>query len=87
MAHCGGQSLTDCRIRGQKLPYDTAAVCLICSCKSVACGKKPGRTDPEDRILCELVGMGSPDLCIATHVYNELLASGAPGVTRLDMMG
>ena len=53
----------------------------------IACGKKPGRTDPNDRILCELVGMGSPDLCIATHVYNELLASGAPGVTRLDMMG
>ena len=37
-------------------------------------------------VLIVIAG-GLIGLCIATHVYNELLASGAPGVTRLDMMG
>ncbi|MBR0139367.1 MAG: ornithine cyclodeaminase family protein, partial [Firmicutes bacterium] len=36
----------------------------------IAAGLKPGRTNKDDRIVCELVGMGSPDLCIATEVYN-----------------
>ena len=53
----------------------------------VVCGNKPGRQNPEERILCELVGMGSPDLCIATKVYNAVLASGAEGVMHIDMMG
>ncbi len=53
----------------------------------VVCGKHPGRTNPNDRIVCELVGMGSPDLCIATHVYNLIIEKGAEGVLRLDMNG
>ena len=53
----------------------------------VVCGRRPGRTNPRDRILCELVGMGSPDLCIATLVYNAILESGAQGVLSVDMMG
>ena len=53
----------------------------------VVCGAKPGRQNAQERILCELVGMGSPDLCIATKVYNAVLADGAEGVTRIDMMG
>ena len=53
----------------------------------VVCGRRPGRTDPRHRILCELVGMGSPDLCIATLVYNAILENGAQGVLDVDMMG
>ncbi|MBR7188287.1 MAG: ornithine cyclodeaminase family protein [Clostridia bacterium] len=54
---------------------------------AVVCGRHPGRTNPEDRILCELVGMGSPDLCIATRVYRALLKEGCQGVLSIDMMG
>lgn len=53
----------------------------------IVCGRKPGRTDPRDRILCELVGMGSPDLCIATMVYRAILADGARDVLCVDMLG
>ena len=53
----------------------------------IACGRRPGRTDPRDRILCELVGMGSPDLCIATKVYRAIVEEGCEGVLSVDMMG
>ena len=53
----------------------------------IVCGRRPGRVDPHDRILCELVGMGSPDLCIATKVYNAIVEGGAPGVVKVDMAG
>jgi len=53
----------------------------------VVCGKKPGRQSPTERILCELVGMGSPDLCIATKVYNAIRAEGGADVLGLDMLG
>lgn len=52
----------------------------------IIAGKKQGRRSASDRILCQLVGMGSPDLCIATEVYNNLLKSGAD-VMKLDMLG
>ena len=53
----------------------------------VVCGKKPGRQSPTERILCELVGMGSPDLCIATKVYNAIRAEGGADALSLDMLG
>ena len=53
----------------------------------IVCGRKPGRRTREERILCELVGMGSPDLCIATLVYNAIVKEGAQGVLSVDMMG
>ena len=53
----------------------------------IVCGRHPGRVNPRDRILCELVGMGSPDLCIASKVYDAILKKGAPGVLKLDMTG
>ncbi len=52
----------------------------------VAAGKKKGRTNPADRILCELVGMGSPDLCIASEVYDTIVAKNA-SVLKVDMLG
>ena len=52
----------------------------------ILAGFKPGRQNPKDRILCELVGMGSPDLCIATKVYQAILASGEDVLT-VNMLG
>ena len=52
----------------------------------ILAGKKQGRTDPDDRILCELVGMGSPDLCVATEAYRKILEAGEEVLT-VDMMG
>ena len=53
----------------------------------IVCGRRPGRVNPRDRILCELVGMGSPDLCIASKVYEAMLQKGADGALRVDMLG
>ena len=53
----------------------------------IVCGRRPGRTDPKERILCELVGMGSPDLCIATRVYRAILEGGAKDTLSVDMLG
>ena len=53
----------------------------------IACGKKSGRRDPGERILCELVGMGSPDVCIATRVYRAILGREAEDVLSVDMLG
>ncbi len=52
----------------------------------VAAGTKPGRTDPKHRIVCQLVGMGSPDLAVATLAYNRIMAAGED-VTMVDMLG
>jgi len=52
----------------------------------IVAGTKPGRTNPDDRIVCELVGMGSPDLCIATEVFNSIEANGTQKLT-VDMLG
>lgn len=52
----------------------------------IVAGKKPGRTNATDRILCELVGMGSPDLCIAAEVFRTMQEKQEPVLT-VDMMG
>lgn len=52
----------------------------------IVAGKKPGRRNNTERIICELVGMGSHDLCIGTCVYKALTQDGA-GVLSVDMMG
>jgi ornithine cyclodeaminase/alanine dehydrogenase len=52
----------------------------------VAAGTKPGRKNATDRIVCQLVGMGSPDLAVATLAYNRIMESGED-VPMLDMMG
>lgn len=52
----------------------------------IIAGKKPGRTNPDDRIVCELVGMGSPDLCVATEVFRAVMQDPTT-VMMVDMMG
>lgn len=52
----------------------------------IVAGKKPGRVNSKDRIVCELVGMGSPDLCIATEVYNYYSENNSDVLT-VDMLG
>lgn len=51
----------------------------------VVAGLKPGRENKEERIVCQLVGMGSPDLAVATLAYNRIMESGAD-VPMIDMM-
>ncbi len=52
----------------------------------IVAGKKPGRQNPEERLMCELVGMGSPDVCIATLAYERVTKAGE-AVTTVDMLG
>lgn len=52
----------------------------------VAAGSKPGRKTATDRIVCQLVGMGSPDLAVATLAYNRIMEAGED-VPMLDMQG
>ena len=52
----------------------------------IAAGFKKGRTTPTERLMCELVGMGSPDLCVATLAYNRVMEKGEE-LTYVDMMG
>ena len=49
-------------------------------------GIKPGRENPLDRLMCELVGMGSPDLCVATMAFERISKAGDAVIT-VDMMG
>lgn len=49
-------------------------------------GRKKGRRKKEDRILCELVGMGSPDICIAAEVYKRIINSSTE-VLYADLLG
>lgn len=51
----------------------------------VVAGKRTGRSNPDERIVCELVGMGAPDVVIATCVYNEILASSEHALA-VDML-
>lgn len=53
---------------------------------SIAAGKKPGRENYTERLMCELAGMGSPNLCIATIAYNRIKEAGEK-LTEVDMMG
>lgn len=52
----------------------------------IVAGLKQGRTNPTERLMCELVGMGSPDLCVATLAYNRVMEANED-LTYVDMMG
>ena len=52
----------------------------------IVAGFKQGRTNPTERLMCELVGMGSPDLCVATLAYNRVMEANED-LTYVDMMG
>ena len=52
----------------------------------ILAGKKQGRTGKDERIVCELVGMGAPDVVIAACVYKEIVESGEETLS-VDMMG
>lgn len=67
--------------RGEITENDFAAVV-----PDIVAGKKPGRAVPQERLMCELVGMGSPDLCVATLAYNRVIES-CEELTKVDMMG
>ena len=52
----------------------------------VVAGRKPGRENPEERIMAHLVGMGSPDINVASLVYRRILEAGEE-VVEVDMHG
>ena len=76
--------------RGQFLPMasrgEISEKDFAAELPDIVAGKKPGRENPDERLMCELVGMGSPDLCIATIAYNRITESGDE-LTEVDMMG
>lgn len=47
---------------------------------------KSGREHADERIICQLVGMGCPDLAVATLAYNRITEAGED-VVAVDMMG
>ena len=51
----------------------------------VVAGHKTGRENSQERIICQLVGMGCPDIAVATLAYNRIVAAGAE-TTAVDMM-
>lgn len=51
----------------------------------VVAGLKKGRESAQERIICQLVGMGCPDLAVATLAYNRIMEAGE-AVTAVDMM-
>ena len=51
----------------------------------VVAGLKKGRDNENQRIICQLVGMGCPDLAVATLAYNRIIASGED-VVAVNMM-
>ena len=51
----------------------------------VVAGLKTGRENNQERIICQLVGMGCPDIAVATLVYNRIVEAGV-GVPTVDMM-
>lgn len=52
----------------------------------VVAGLKAGRDNDKQRIICQLVGMGCPDLAIATLAYERIVASGE-AVQTVNMEG
>ena len=52
----------------------------------VVAGLKKGRDNATQRIICQLVGMGCPDLAVATLAYNRIVEAGETAVC-VDMMG
>lgn len=75
--------------RGQFLPMahrgEITAEDFDAELPDVVAGKKAGRDNAQQRIICQLVGMGSPDLCVATLVYERVMAAGEE-ITMVDMM-
>lgn len=51
----------------------------------VVAGLKTGRENDQERIICQLVGMGCPDIAVATLAYNRIVEAGEP-TTTVDMM-
>ena len=51
----------------------------------VVAGLKTGRENPQERIICQLVGMGCPDIAVATLAYRRITEAGAQ-ITAVDMM-
>lgn len=47
---------------------------------------KAGRDNDSQRIICQLVGMGSLDLTVATLAYERITASDED-IVMIDMMG
>lgn len=50
----------------------------------VVAGLKTGRENAQERIICQLVGMGCPDIAVATLAYNRIVEAGKT-VTTVDM--
>ena len=42
----------------------------------ILAGTKPGRTSPEERILCQIVGMGAPDAAVGALVLQHIEEQG-----------
>ena len=76
--------------RGQFLPMahrgEITAEDFDAELPDVVAGLKAGRDDDKQRIICQLVGMGSPDLCVATLAYERIMAADEE-IMRIDMMG
>ena len=51
----------------------------------VVAGRKTGRESAAERIICQLVGMGCPDIAVATLAYNRIVEAGET-VATVDMM-
>ena len=75
--------------RGQFLPMahrgEITAEDFDAELTEVAAGKKAGRDNGEQRIICQLVGMGSLDLSVATLAY-ERIVEAEKDLVRIDMM-
>lgn len=52
----------------------------------VAAGLKAGRDNPDQRIMAQLVGMGSPDINVASLAYRRILQAGE-SLLKVDMQG
>ena len=50
----------------------------------IIAGTKQGRTDPKQRILCELVGMGAPDAAVGALVLKRIEEKGTK-VPEIDL--
>ena len=50
----------------------------------ILAGTKPGRTSPEERILCQIVGMGAPDAAVGALVLQKIEENGV-SVPEIDL--
>ncbi len=75
--------------RGQFLPMahrgEITAEDFDAELTEVAAGKKAGRDNDNQRIICQLVGMGSLDLTVATLAYERVTANEGD-LIRVDMV-